>query len=103
MVLRLVGYFFLCIATAAVAYDGMRMIADSGRLAFTSVEQHWLTISPGSIEAAQQTVEQITPYLWNPLLMTVLVLPAWIAAGVLGVLIYLAGYQPPRPSIPDGI
>ena len=44
MVLRLLGYFFLCLAIAAIAYDGMRMIADNGRLAFTSLERHWLAI-----------------------------------------------------------
>ncbi len=103
MFLRLVGYFFLCVAIAALAYDGMRMIADNGRLAFTSVEQHWITLAPASFEAARAFVEHINSYLWSPLLMTVLILPAWVVFGGLGTLIYLAGYRPPRPSIPVGI
>jgi hypothetical protein len=103
MILRLLGYFFLCLAMAAIAYDGMRMIADNGRLAFTSLERHWQTISPGSMDAARSGIEQISPYLWSPLLMTVLVLPAWMVLCAAGAFFYLAGYRPPRPTIPDGI
>jgi hypothetical protein len=35
--------------------------------------------------------------------MTVLVLPAWMVLCAAGAFLYLAGYRPPRPSIPDGI
>jgi hypothetical protein len=35
--------------------------------------------------------------------MTVLVLPAWIVAGGLGIAIYIAGYRRPRPNLPEGI
>jgi hypothetical protein len=103
MMLRLAGYFCLCIAIAALAYDGTRMIADDGRLAFTSLESHWLNLSPASFEATRAAVEQVNGYLWSPLLMGVLVLPAWMVAGGLGTLLYLAGYRPPRPKLPDAI
>lgn len=103
MFLRLLGYFFLCVAMAALAYDGIRMIADNGRLAFTSLEQHWLNLSPASMEAVHVFADKISVYLWSPLLMSLLVLPAWVLACGLGTLIYLAGYRRPRPAIPDGI
>ena len=103
MILRLMGYFFLCVATAALAYDGTRMIADNGRIAFTSFEQHWLNISPASMDAARGLVEQVSPYLWSPVLMSLMVLPAWVLACGLGTLLYLAGYRRPRPALPDGI
>lgn len=101
--LRLTGYLLLCLAMAAVAYDGMRMIADNGRLVFTSFEEHWLAIAPGSMEAARGAVEQVSSLLWSPLITTVLAFPAWMVIGGLGVLVYLSGYRPPRPAIPDGI
>jgi hypothetical protein len=103
MIFRFLGYVFLCLAMAALAYDGTRMIADNGRLAFTSVEQHWLNLSPSSMEAARASLDQINSYIWSPLLMSVLVLPAWIVATGLGTLLYLAGYSRPRPVLPDGI
>jgi hypothetical protein len=101
--LRMFGYLLLCLAMAAIAYDGMRMIADNGRLVFTSMAEHWLTIAPHTMETARVSVEQVSPYLWSPLITAILAFPAWMVIGGLGVLVYLAGYRPPRPSIPDGI
>jgi hypothetical protein len=103
MLLRMLGYVFLCVALAAAAYDGARMVADKGALAFTSVLDHWTMWHPVSLEWARATVEGINAYLWSPLLMTVLMLPAWAVAGGLGIALYLAGYRRPRPALPDGI
>ena len=79
------------------------MIADNNELAFTSALEHWRLLHPASLQAAQQAVEGVNSYLWSPLLMTVLVLPGWLVAGGLGVLLYIAGYRRPRPTLPDGI
>jgi hypothetical protein len=103
MLLRFFGYLLLCVALVAAAFDGARMLADKGELAFTSVLQHWQTLNPAGLAAMQQAVESINPYLWSPLLMTVLVLPAWMVAGGLGMAIYIAGYRRPRPDLPEGI
>jgi hypothetical protein len=103
MLLRMLGYLFLCIALAAAAYDGARLLADKGALTFTSVLDHWTLWHPISLEGARAAVEGISPWLWSPLLMTVLVLPAWAVAAGLGILLYLAGYRRPRPALPDGI
>ncbi len=103
MILRLLGYCFLCAATAALAYDGMRMIADNGRLAFTTLEMHWSAISPATLSSAREAVESLSPLIWTPLVSSVLLLPAWIAALGLGCILYLGGYRPPRSPIPDGI
>lgn len=103
MILRFFGYIFLCIAVAAFAYDGTQMIADNGRLTFTSVEEHWINLSLESMEGTREVISGINSYLWSPVLMTILVLPAWMVSGGLGVLLYLSGYRPPRADIPDGI
>lgn len=103
MILRFLGYFFMCVAIAAFAYDGAQTIADNGRLTFTSVEEHWLNLSPASFEAVRDFIVGINSYLWSPVLMTILVFPAWAVSGGLGLLLYLAGYRPPRADIPDGI
>lgn len=103
MLLRFFGYVFLCLAVMALAYDGMRMIADNGQLAFTTLEMHWGAIDPDGIQRAKEAVESIYPLLWSPLVTAILVLPAWIVAVGLATLCYLAGYTPPRSPIPDGI
>ncbi|NJM35365.1 MAG: hypothetical protein HC850_12400 [Rhodomicrobium sp.] len=103
MLLRLWGYVFLCVALAALGYDGTRMIADNGRIAFTSLEQYWFMINAGSLEAARTAIEGVSPYSGSPLFAAIVILPGWAVMGGLGTLVYLAGYRPPRPSIPDGI
>ena len=103
MPLRLLGYFFLCVALAAAAYDGARMLADKGALTFTSVLDHWTMWHPASLIAARGAVEGVSAYLWSPLAMAVLMLPAWTVAGGLGIALYLAGYRRPRPALSDGI
>jgi len=103
MLFRLLGYLSLCLALAAATYDGTRMLADQGELAFTSVLEHWQALHPDSLAGARGAVEQINPYLWSPLAMAILVLPAWMVAGGLGLLLYLAGYRRPRPALPEGI
>jgi uncharacterized membrane protein len=103
MLLRFFGYLFMTLAIAALAFDGTRMLADNGRLVFTSVYQHWTTLSPGSLTWAQNWVSGVSPWLWSPVAMTVLLLPAWFVAVGTGILLYLAGYKPPRPALTDGI
>jgi hypothetical protein len=103
MILRFLGYLFLCVGMVALAYDGMRMLADNGRLVFTPLLQHWETLGPASLTWVRASVEQISPHLWSPVAMTILLLPAWFVAAGAGVLLYVAGYAPPRPALPDGI
>ncbi len=103
MVLRFLGYLLLGVGMAALAYDGMCMLADNGRLVFTSVQQHWQTLSPMTLAWVRGSVEQVSTYLWSPAATTILLLPAWFVAAGAGVLLYVAGYTPPRPALPDGI
>ena len=100
---KLLGYLFLCVALAAFVYDGTRILADQGALDFTSVLQHWQTLHPQNLERTRTSIEGVNPYLWSPLLMSVLVFPAWAVAGGLGIALYMLGYRRPRPTLPDGI
>jgi hypothetical protein len=103
MLFRVAGYLFLCVALAAAAYDGARIIADKGALSFTAVIQHWEALNPHGLAATRAAIEAVSPWLWSPVMMSVLMLPAWVVAGGLGIMLYLAGYRRPRPSLPDGI
>ena len=103
MILRFLGYLFLGVGMAALAFDGTRMLADNGRLVFTSLLQHWQVLSPATLARAQTSVEQVNSYLWSPAAMSILLLPAWFVVAGIGVLLYVAGYRPPRPNLPDGI
>jgi len=61
---------------------------------FTSLGEHWFTIHRESLNAAQAGIERhVAPFLWDPVMTTILLLPAWIVVGGLGALFYLLGYR----------
>ncbi|MEJ2228805.1 MAG: hypothetical protein P8Y67_11325 [Alphaproteobacteria bacterium] len=103
MILRSFGYVFLLVALAAFAYDGVCGLANHSAMTFMSVYEHWEILSPSTLAQAKQVVEGVNSYLWSPVLMTILVLPAWFVTMGIGVLLYVIGYQPPRPALPEGI
>jgi len=84
----------MLLAVVALVYDGTRILADDGRLVFTSLGEHWYSIDPASLNTAQAGIERhVAPFLWDPIISTILLTPAWIVAGILGALIYLLGYR----------
>jgi len=94
LILRLIGLWLMLLAVVALVYDGTRILADDGRLVFTSLGEHWYSIDPASLNTAQAGIERhVAPFLWDPIISTILLTPAWIVAGMLGALIYLLGYR----------
>jgi hypothetical protein len=99
VVLRFLGSVFLLIAVIALVYDGTRALAGGGWTA-TSLYAHWLKLAPGSLEAAQAAVQRYThPLLWDPVIRRVLLLPAWLVLGVLGVLLAYLGRRRRRVNV----
>lgn len=94
LILRVLGIWLMLLAVVALVYDGTRMLADNGTLVFTSLGEHWYSIHPPSLNATQAAIERyVAPFLWDPVMTSILLLPAWIVVGALGVLIYLLGYR----------
>ncbi|MBI4724755.1 MAG: hypothetical protein HY765_07190 [Rhodomicrobium sp.] len=99
--LRLLGKLFLFLAFIALAYDGARIIATPGEgLLLTSLSTHLQTHIP----QGQENLEHFflghgQAYLWNGLVEPLLTLPVSILFGVLGALLFMAGYRRPPPEI----
>ncbi len=94
LLLRIVGVWLMLLAVVALVYDGTRILANNGELVFTSLGEHWYTIHPASLNAAQAGIERhVAPLLWDPVIATILLLPAWVVVGGLGALFYLLGYR----------
>jgi len=84
----------MLLAVVALVYDGTRMLADNGAIVFTSLGEHWYNIDAASLNAAQAGIERnLAPFLWDPVITTILLLPAWVVVGGLGALLYLLGYR----------
>jgi hypothetical protein len=85
-VLRFIGGLFLLFAVIALTTDFTRAEA-SGALAFASLLDHWSELAPQSLAAAQKTVQgRAHPLLWDPVIRSLLALPAWASLGAVGLI-----------------
>jgi hypothetical protein len=86
-VLRFLGGLFLLVAVIALTADFTRAEADGALVPpFASLQKHWSDLAPQSLAAAKRTVEvRVHPFLWDPLIGSVLALPAWASLGALGL------------------
>jgi hypothetical protein len=95
LLVRLLALAMLAGAFAAAVIDGARSIAAS-QLSITpmGVTVYWAF--PGKLSLVQSTLERIHPFLWDPILLDILLLPTWLVMSALGVgLFYLARRRPP--------
>jgi uncharacterized protein (DUF2062 family) len=92
---RILGCLFLVVAAVALLRDAMDF-ADTGRIALLSSDQLWSTFGPTSFESTQNWGEVSLPILWDPVITTILSLPTFLVAAVLGVLFLLVSRKP-RP------
>lgn len=71
--LRLVNVLILLLGLGAGAWDA----AASGPFRFRDVGELWFRIHPDSLQLAQPAVERhLAPFLWDPVILTLLTLPA---------------------------
>ena len=98
-VLRLVGSLFLLLATMSLIHDGgLSLVRNKGMLV-TPIGQHWYDIAPSSLDRAEQAVRAISPWLWDHVLLTILLYPGWIVFGIAGVVLCYAGRKRKRINI----
>lgn len=92
--LRFVGYLSVAAGFVALVIDGARSIANAG-LQFTPVGEVLIAVVQGRYQLIQPAIERnIHPWLWDPVLLTVLRAPAAGAALVLGFMLLWLGRRP---------
>lgn len=96
-VFRILGFFLLAGAFAALVIDGTRSIA-AGVLSLTPFGKTIAWLAPDKIQSLKPTLDHLTPLLWDPVMVHLLLLPTWLVVGVVGTLIMVLG-QKPRPKI----
>jgi hypothetical protein len=96
ILIRIIGLASLAGAFAASVIDGARSIADS-HLSYTpmGVTAYWAL--PNKFPLLQPFIErQISPLLWDPVLLNILKLPTWLVLGLFGAwLLYVTRKRPP--------
>ena len=78
------GLFFAVLTGASLLSD---FISGEGELILRPLGQYWFELSPGSLQLIQPAIERyLHPYLWDPLIQTVLTWPAAFVFGGLTIL-----------------
>lgn len=89
----------LLLAVIALVSDLTRFVHDGG-LATTPLMQHWLTLSPTSLQSLGLFVQNnLHGLLWDPLLLTILRLPTWLVLGIIGIIFGLLGKRREKVNV----
>ena len=100
LVLRFIGALFLLGAVITLTSDLSRAGRPAQAPVFTSLLRHWTNFAPQSLKAAQTSVQtKMHPALWDPVIRSVLSVPAWISMVVLAILSFWAGRPRRRVEI----
>src|SRR5262249_6843719 len=99
-VLRLIGLLCLALGFIFLVYDGTKSIADQ-RLAITKVSDVWIAVHDSSLTQLQPTLERLSPWLWDPVVVRFLSAPSSIVLIIVGAILMVVGRKR-RPLIGYG-
>ena len=87
---RVVGWLLIVLAVAAAGHEGITSL-DAGaydRLAFGEL---WAKIDIASLNLVQAVIQRyVWPWLWDGVILNLLLLPAWAVLSVPGIIMVLA-------------
>ncbi|MGH6835803.1 MAG: hypothetical protein ACREC9_09710 [Methylocella sp.] len=94
LILRFLGLCLLAAAFVTLLRDVARSVADA-RIYVTPLGETLMALAPGKLALVQTFVERrVHPFLWDPVLVDLMRLPAWLAVGVIGLLAIRLGRKP---------
>jgi len=84
---RVIGWILIIAALAALAYDALGWARGDGFVMHTAGEV-WYAVNRDTLNMLQAGIQRrIWPYLWDPVIVTVLLWPACLVLGVPGVVL----------------
>jgi hypothetical protein len=90
--MRALAYPLLLLAAVALITDVTRTTSGDAGLIITSLGEHWRAIAPVTFEAARTAVtRRVGAWMWDPMILSALKLPGWLALGGLGLVLGYAG------------
>jgi hypothetical protein len=81
-IFRTLGFILLAVAAMFAVIDGTKSIA-AEHLRFTSFGDAWKDMHPASLQSAQHMLENTAPFLWNPVLTTLMLIPTSIVIALI--------------------
>lgn len=96
--LRLLSMILLAIAVIMAVLDATRSIA-AGALVMTPLGTSWVALSPESFGQFEVMITSSLPdFVWNPLLLALLLLPGFAVFALLSLLLAMVGHKRKRHS-----
>lgn len=96
-----VGWVLVIAAFIAAAFETMAFLQSGTGGLMISAFELWYTYWPGNLVVTQVIIERdLHPFLWDPVLLTVLQLPAWGILGVPGMAL-IWSFRPHRAGDPE--
>lgn len=94
LLLRLLGSWFLLLATLALVNDASRSVSSKAGFVSVSLGEHWFKLHVASLNLVQAMTERyVSPKLWDPAIVTILHMPAWLVLGTIGAGLFYLGRQ----------
>lgn len=98
---RLLALILILIALALAGRDGY-VSYQAGALSIMDTGTLWAGLHRDSLQLAEPAISRyLHPYLWHPVMVTILLMPGWLVSGVLGFLLWLATRLRARPASRD--
>ncbi len=94
---RFIGLLLLAGAFAALVVDGTRSVA-ARSTEILPLGRTATALAPDAFVKVHTFIEAHAPLLWDPVLVTILLLPSWLVMGILGFVV-LALTRPRTPKI----
>ncbi|WP_157747469.1 hypothetical protein [Cohaesibacter sp. ES.047] len=93
-----VGLWTCALALLALVLDGVRSIA-ANEVVMKSLGATWFEIDTASLNLTQAVIQRnVHPFLWDPLMQWVLMMPAWLVAALVGLFFIWLGRKR-RPKV----
>ena len=91
-IIRILGLWILILGFMAFVYDATKIMANNGSLTVTSLGGHWVNLHEKSFKFIENVVSSMVhPAVWDTVFQFCLLLPAWLAFGLIGSWIYWIG------------
>lgn len=87
LILRILSGVFLLAATLALIAEATRAQLGVPGAPFTSVMTQLAEVAPAVLQGIEKWVRGVHELLWDPVLQSILQLPAWISLGSIGLIL----------------
>ena len=83
---RIIAWIFVLAALLIGSYEIMELLK-TGTWRLTALGEVWFKLHTASLNGAQAGIQRyVAPWLWEPVITTILLWPGWLVFGVPGVL-----------------